>query len=206
MLKKIIREYILNLMGIELSKEESSIDKKTEANKDEDKKEIINPDLSEIVKLDNKDDLYLYNDLNKEYDYIESNESKESSSEKIVKENETKKTSINIKEPGEAPEGFEIIKDHNLENNRNENINPKKIIIKNLDEIPEKFIENKGDNSFIFNGKMFKKDKRLSNYIKKNNIIREVYKCEYCRHEEKLRQELKLKSFCNATIEYILPN
>ena len=48
-----------------------------------------------------------------------------------------------------------------------EKITPKKIILINSDEIPEKYIENKGDNSFIFNGKIFKKDKRLSNNIKK---------------------------------------
>ena len=113
---------------------------------------------------------------------------------------------MNIKDHEETAEGKEITKKHDLEKIKDGNNNPKKIILMNLDEIPEKHIENKGDNSFIFNGKKFKKDKRLSNYIKKNNILREVYKCEYFRHEEKLRQELKLKSFLNVTIEYILPN
>ena len=111
-----------------------------------------------------------------------------------------------IKDHGENAKGIEITKKHDLEKINDGKNNPKKIILINLDEIPEKHIENKGDNSFIFNGKKFKKDKRLSNYIKKNNNLREVYKCEHCRHEEKLRQELNLKSFCNATIEYILPN
>ena len=87
-----------------------------------------------------------------------------------------------------------------------ENINPKKIDIKILDEIPDKFIKFKGVKFFIFNGKIFKRDKKSSNYIKKGNIIKEIYKCEYYRHEEKLRQEMKLKRFCNAKIEHILPN
>ena len=91
-----------------------------------------------------------------------------------------------IKDHGENTEGIEITKKHDLEKINDGKNNPKKIILINLDEIPEKHIENKGDNSFIFNGKKFKKDKRLSNYIKKNNILREVSKCEYCRHEGKL--------------------
>ena len=74
------REYILNLLGLEIPKEDSPLDKNSEANKGEDKKHIINPDLSQQVKIHNKDDLNLYNDLNKENDIVESNESEESSS------------------------------------------------------------------------------------------------------------------------------
>lgn len=64
----------------------------------------------------------------------------------------------------------------------------------------------KNDDSFIFDGKLFKKHTKLSNYQRKDNIKRFIYKCEYNRHDEKLRQNLKKKAFCNATIEYILPN
>ena len=113
---------------------------------------------------------------------------------------------MHIKEERESSKTNDVVKEHNSEKNSDGDINPKKLNIKSLDEIPEKFIKNKGDNSFTFNGKIFKKDKRSTNYIKKNNIIREVYKCEHNRHEEKLRQELKLRSFCNATIEYTPPN
>ena len=44
------REYILNLLGLEIPKEDSPLDKNSEANKGEDKKHIINPDLSQQVK------------------------------------------------------------------------------------------------------------------------------------------------------------
>ena len=110
---------------------------------------------------------------------------------------------MNVKEERESSETNEVVKVHYSENISDGNINPKKINIKILDEITEKFIKNKRDNSFTFNGKIFKKDKSSSNYIKKNNIIREVYNYERNRHAEKLRPELKLKSFCNATIECI---
>ena len=73
-------------------------------------------------------------------------------------------------------------------------------------EILENQLENKSESSFIFNGKLFKINKKDSEYIKKDNIKRLVYKCAYNRHEEKLRQELKQKAFGNRTIEYILPN
>ena len=62
------------------------------------------------------------------------------------------------------------------------------------------------DNYLMFRGKMFKASKRNSKYIKKDNIKRIIYKCIYNRHEEKLRAQMKEKSFCNATIIYILPN
>ena len=47
------------------------------------------------------------------------------------------KNTINIKEKGETSERCESTKDHILENISDENITSKKIILKNLDEIPE---------------------------------------------------------------------
>ena len=67
--------------------------------------------------------------------------------------------------------------------------------INDSNEILESHIEKKTENSFIFDGKMFKKHTKLSNYIRKDNIKRYIYKCEYNRHNEKLRQELKRKHF-----------
>ena len=166
------RECILNLMGLELSKEDSSLDKNSETNKGEDKKPIINTDLSQQVKIYKKEDLNLYNDLNKENVNDESKETKESSSEKIDLENNVKKNPM--KDHWENAEGNEINKKHDLKKIYDGSNNLKKINLINLDEISEKYIENKGDNSFIFNGKIFKKDKHLNDYIKKNNIIREV--------------------------------
>ena len=55
--------------------------------------------------------------------------------------------------------------------------------INDSNEILESHIEKKTENSFIFDGKMFKKHTKLSNYIKKGNIKRYIYKCEYNRHD-----------------------
>ena len=67
-------------------------------------------------------------------------------------------------------------------------------------------MEEKSEESFIFNGKLFKINKKNSRYINKDNIKRIIYKCSYNRHEEKFRQSLSQKSFCNATIENIARN
>ena len=53
----------------------------------------------------------------------------------------------------------------------------------------------KNEDSFIFNGKLFKKNIKLSNYIRKDKIKRYIYKCEFNRHDEKLRQQLKKNVF-----------
>ena len=42
-------------------------------------------------------------------------------------------------------------------------------------------------------------------YKKEDKISRLIFKCIYHRKDEKLRIELKKPTFCNATIEYILP-
>ena len=121
--------------------------------------------------------------------------------------------------------GKEIgLKSININNNRKElekNIeiakkeiqkenNNKGLIINNSDnekqEILEALLEDKSEESFIFNGKLFKINKKNSRYINKDNIKRIIYKCSYNRHEEKFRQSLSQKSFCNATIENIARN
>ena len=63
----------------------------------------------------------------------------------------------------------------------------------NSNEIIENKIE-KNKNSFIFDGNLFKKHTKLSNCQRKDNIKRFIYKCEFNRHDEKLRHDLK-KSF-----------
>ena len=86
----------------------------------------------------------------------------------------------------------------------NNNLNIINLFYNNTNDILENKIK-KNENSFIFDGKLFKKHIKLSNYMRKDNIKRNIYKCEFNQHKEKLRQELKLKVFCNAKIEYILP-
>ena len=65
---------------------------------------------------------------------------------------------------------------------------------------------NKNQDTFMYNGKIFKKYKRLNRYKRKNNIKRIIYKCTNNRKDENLRKGKKNKSFCNATIIYIEPN
>ena len=85
-------------------------------------------------------------------------------------------------------------------NNKNE------LFHKNSNQILENNIEKLTLDSFIFNGKSFKKYYRDNKYQKEDKILRTVYKCIYHRKDEKLRLQLNQSSFCNATIEYILPN
>ena len=108
---------------------------------------------------------------------------------------------------------------NNIDLNSNENThnkgNTSSIAKKNKIEIPKTRKNNEIFNhemnfltseTFLFNGKTFRKNIKATKYIPKDKIKREIYKCKYNRHEEKLRQSLKKKSFCNATIEYIYPN
>ena len=60
--------------------------------------------------------------------------------------------------------------------------------------------------SIIFDNKEFKIYNRANKYQKKDEIKRIIYKCKNHRKDEKIRSEMGLKSFCNATIEYIIPN
>ena len=84
-------------------------------------------------------------------------------------------------------------------NNNNE------LFHKNSNQILENNIEKLTLDSFNFNGKSFKKYYRDNKYQKEDKILRTVYKCIYHRKDEKLRLQLNQSSFCNATIEYILP-
>ena len=69
------------------------------------------------------------------------------------------------------------------------------LLLPNSNIIKEKYIENNKLDSFIFDGKLFKRHTKLSKYIRKDNIKRNIYKCAYNRHEEKLRQQLKKRRF-----------
>ena len=77
---------------------------------------------------------------------------------------------------------------------------------KNSNQILENNIEKLTLDSFIFNGKRFKKYYRDNKYQKEGKILRTVYKCIYHRKDEKLRLQLNNTNFCNATFEYILSN
>jgi len=87
----------------------------------------------------------------------------------------------------------------------NKHINNISLLYKNSNQIIEKNIESTNADSFIFNGKMFKKYYRDNKYKKEDKISRLIYKCIYHRKDEKIRIELKKSYFCNATIEYVLP-
>ena len=60
--------------------------------------------------------------------------------------------------------------------------------------------------SFIFNGKKFKKYYRDNKYVKNNNIKRIVYKCVNHRKDERIIIYTNKTPFCNSTIEYIFPD
>ena len=148
-------------------------------------------------KLDLENNLYEYMNIIEEIE----EESEYESEEEAGKEQSLKNINISSKESYYKKQENEKPKEE--ENKKLRKIN---LFFNNTNEIYENKIEKKTEDSFIFDGKLFKKNIKLSNYMRKDNIKRNIYKCEYNRHEEKLRQELKKKSFCNATIEYILPN
>ena len=107
---------------------------------------------------------------------------------------------MEIKEENLEIQPVEIIKikkEKKRENlNKNENIN------KSIDKFDNIQIED----SFLYDGKIFKNYKRLNNYQKKDNIKRIIYKCINNRKNENFKKGTKNKSFCNATIIYIEPN
>ena len=74
-------------------------------------------------------------------------------------------------------------------NNNNE------LFQKNFNQILENNIEKLMLDSFIFNGKRFKKYYRDNKYQKEDKILRTVYKCIYHRKDEKLRLQLNQSSF-----------
>ena len=73
-------------------------------------------------------------------------------------------------------------------------------------KIIDKYILNKDNDSFIFDGKMFKYYNRENIYKRKDKIKRKIYKCIHYRKNQKIQKELKTNKFCNATIIYIEPN
>ena len=72
-------------------------------------------------------------------------------------------------------------------------------------ELNENDFENFREDSFIFNGKLFKKYDKSTNYKPKNKIKRIIYKCSFNRKNENFKEKMKMSSFCNVTIEYIFP-
>ena len=94
---------------------------------------------------------------------------------------------------------YDIIKD-NIENSK---MNKISLLYKNSNQVIEKNIKLINVDSFIFNGKTFKKYYRDNKYKKEDRISRLIFKCIYHRKDEKIRIELKKSYFCNVTI--ILP-
>ena len=198
-------EYILNLMGLEKNdnstqeKNNDAITQEDNAKEDTTKTEDKLKENQENNDLMNKEPQkdYLYENLEE----ISSDEDKQS----IEKEKETEERK-NLNDIKKMKENKIIEKDNQTEIFNQKNIKKEEdLLLPNSNIIQEKYIKNNKLDSFIFDGKLFKRHTKLSNYIRKDYIKRNIYKCEYNRHEEKLRQQLKKKAFCNATIEYILP-
>ena len=205
---------------------------KKEVNNNEEKAIIIN-NQSNILEIkdstldieleDKKDDLFNYmnNQANLTLDIESEKDNENDEIDLVAKDNEEKKDYIsneeNINKQNQVNQNKLNISNITLSNlNTNfENPTIRKINVYNnkidntilkLNENLESEINSINDDSFIFDGKIFKKSNNYSKYTKKNNIKRDIYKCKYNRHEEKFRKEMKLKSFCNATIEYVYPN
>ena len=92
-----------------------------------------------------------------------------------------------------------------IENKEDINKNTIRMLYKNSNLIIDKNIDVINSDSFIFNGKTFKKYYRDNKYKKEDKILRIIFKCINHRKDEKLRLQLKKPAFCNATIEYIYP-
>ena len=88
--------------------------------------------------------------------------------------------------------------DKNTINAIDRNLNNKK----NKDFIPEEKISLDEKNALLFDGRLFKKYNRENKYKNKKNIKRIVYKCSHYRKNEKIKKDIKTKSFCLATIIY----
>ena len=134
----------------------------------------------------------------------EENSLKSSNEEKEEKETEiiSKNTNLDVEE-----KKTKVLKE-TKKSSGNDNNNPflnYLFVSDNTNEINEDKIEKLNEENIVFNGKTFTINKKNTKYIKKNNIKRIVYKCIYQRHDEKIRQELHTKAFCDATIEYIYP-
>ena len=73
------------------------------------------------------------------------------------------------------------------------------------DLIPEEKISFNEKDSLLFGGRLFKRYNRENKYKNKKNIKRIVYKCSHYRKNEKIKKDIKTKSFCLAKIIYIYP-
>ena len=106
------------------------------------------------------------------------------------------------------------IEENNLmednKNNQYEENNILQITNKDIDNKENNHIEEKNiqlfqNENLLFNGKLFKINRKTTNYKRKDNIKRIIFKCCNNRKDEALRESINKKSFCNATIEYIYP-
>ena len=104
---------------------------------------------------------------------------------------------------------FEDKLDYEMDLSANDNIYYKisnNFFEKDDSKILMKYILNKDDDTFLFDGKVFKYYNRENKYLRKDKIKRKIYKCVHYRKNENIKNELsKCPSFCNSTIIYIEP-
>ena len=117
--------------------------------------------------------------------------------------NDTNKKNDKLEEEFSNNEEKKIIND---EKYTSKNINYNDLFLNKSNEINSIYIKNQFQNTFIFNGKEFKKYARYNKYNKKSNIKRSIYKCINNWKDNNLRKSTNKTTLCNATIEYIAPN
>ena len=88
--------------------------------------------------------------------------------------NDTNKKNDKLEEEFSNNEEKKIIND---EKYTSKNINYNDLFLNKSNEINPIYIKNQFQNTFIFNGKEFKKYARYNKYNKKSNIKRSIYKC-----------------------------
>ena len=84
-------------------------------------------------------------------------------------------------------------------NNKNEEI------LVDYENINESTLKEVSKDTILYQGKQFKNFAIVNKYNEKRKIKKIIYKCQYLRKDEKLRKETNQPTFCQATIEYILP-
>ena len=74
-------------------------------------------------------------------------------------------------------------------------------------KILDKYILNKNNDSFVFDGKFFKYYNRENKFLRKDKIKRKIYKCVYYRRNQKIKKKSSNStSICKSTMIYIEPD
>ena len=160
--------------------------------KEKDKEEVISSDSEEIKDIkDNKENITDFQDI------------------KLVNENQLEISPSNLKKIEDINQYLNkgnINNDKKIYNNPNKKNKKTSLFLENSNEIIGDKIFKINNDSFIFNGNIYKKYYRDNKYKKGDKILRFVYKCQNHRKDEKIRIQLKKPCFCNGTIEYSFPN